>query len=66
MFGRHRTTPDRELAAAVAAFHDRLASPLVRSRTAARRPDARTLRARLGGSASIGLRERLDRGLTPG
>jgi hypothetical protein len=63
MFGRHRTAPDRELAAAVAAFHDRLATPLVTSRNA-RRVDARTLRARLGGSPSIGLRERLDRGLT--
>jgi hypothetical protein len=62
MFGRYRTAPDREVPAATAAFHDRLAVAVVSARTNPPRVEARDLRARLGGS-SVGLRARIDRGL---
>ena len=60
MFRRHRTDPDRETISAASAFHDRLASSLVTTRTDPPRVDPYNLRDRLGGPA-IGLRDRLDR-----
>ena len=65
MFARHRTAPDRELAAARDAFRERLERTMVTHRTEPPRIDARNLRQRLGGTASVGLRERLDRRLSP-
>jgi hypothetical protein len=62
MFGRYRTAPDREVPAATAAFHDRLAGAVISARTNPPRIDPHDLRARLGGR-SIGLRARMDRGL---
>ena len=61
MFGRHRTTPDQDLAAVVDAFHERLAGAAVSRRTDPPRIDSANLRDRLGGSTTIGLRKRLDR-----
>ena len=65
MFVRHRTAPDRELAAMSDAFHDRLERVTVTRRTEPPRIDPRNLRRRLGGSTSVGLRDRLDRRLSP-
>jgi hypothetical protein len=65
MFGRHRTTPDRDLSAVAEAFHERLAGPIVPRRPDAPRIDPRDLRRRLGGPTSPGLRKRLDRRLSP-
>jgi hypothetical protein len=61
MFGRPRTAPVRALAVDAGAFHERLTGTMVTTRTEAPRIDPRALRRRLGGSSSIGLRERLDR-----
>ncbi len=61
MFGRHRTTPDQDLAAVVDAFHERLAGAAVSRRTDPPRIAPGDLRDRLGGSPRIGLRARLDR-----
>ena len=62
MFGRHRSTPDQDAAAALAeAFHERLAGSMVTRRTDPPRIDPNGLRGRLGGSPTVGLRERLDR-----
>lgn len=58
MFGRHRTTPNLDVAAAL---HDRLAGASVTARTDPPRVDPRLLRGRLAGSASAGLRDRLRR-----
>jgi hypothetical protein len=60
MFRRHRTDPERELATVVSAFHERLAGSLVTARTDPPRVDRRNLRGRLGASAGVGLRARLD------
>lgn len=65
MHGRHRTTPDRELPAAATAIHQRLSGGLFTARTDPPRLDRPTLRARLAGPSG-GLRNRLERGLTPG
>jgi hypothetical protein len=65
MFARHRTAPDRDLLAISDAFHDRLERVTVTRRTEPPRIDPRNLRRRLGGTASGGLRERLDRRLSP-
>jgi hypothetical protein len=66
MFTRHRTDPDRRQAEALAAsFHDRLAGALLSSRTDPPRIDRRNLRHRLAASTGAGLRDRLDRGLSP-
>jgi hypothetical protein len=60
MFRRHRTDPDRETISVASAFHDRLASSLVTTRTDPPRVDPNNLRDRLGRPA-IGRRDRLDR-----
>jgi len=60
MFKRHRTDPDRETISVFSAFHDRLASSSVTTRTDPPRVDPHNLRVRLGAPA-IGLRDRLDR-----
>jgi hypothetical protein len=60
MFRRHNTSPDRETASVVRAFHDRLAGSLVTIRTDPPRVDPRDLRGRLG-TPAVGLRDRLDR-----
>jgi hypothetical protein len=60
MFKRHRTDPDRETISVASAFHDRLASSLVTTRTDPPRVEPYNLRDHLGGPA-IGLRDRLDR-----
>jgi len=65
MFTRHRTTPDRDLSAMAEAFHERLTSVTVTRRTDPPRIDSHGLRDRLGGRTSAGLRERLDRRLSP-
>jgi hypothetical protein len=65
MFARHRTAPDRDLAAMSQAFHERLERVTVTRRTEPPRIDPRNLRTRLGGRTSVGLRERLDRRLSP-
>jgi hypothetical protein len=65
MFTRHRTTPDRDLAATTDAFHERLTGTMVSRRTDPPRVDPMELRQRLGGAASAGLRDRLDRRLRP-
>jgi hypothetical protein len=65
MLGRHRTAPDRDLTTAAAAIHQRLSGAIVTARSDPPRLDRRTLRARLGGPSG-GLRDRLERGLTPG
>lgn len=60
MFKRHRTDLDREIAAVVSAFHDRLAIAPVTLRTDPVRLDPRELRDRLGAPAAR-LRDRIDR-----
>jgi hypothetical protein len=65
MFGRHRTTPDRDRAAVAEAFHDRLAGQTLPRLPEAARIDPRNLRRRLGGPASPGLRDRMGSGLSP-
>jgi hypothetical protein len=65
MFGRHRTTPDRDLTMAPAAIHQRVSGGLITARRDPQRLDRWTLRTRLG-APSAGLRDRLERGLTPG
>jgi len=47
------------------AFHERLERVTVTRRTDPPRIDPRNLRRRLGGTRSAGLRERLDRRLSP-
>ena len=61
MFGRPRTTPNLDIAAA---FHDRLAGASVTARTDPPRIDPELLRGRLAGPASAGLRDRLARPTT--
>jgi hypothetical protein len=61
MFGRHRSTPDQDVAILAEAFHERLAGSMVSRRTDPPRIDPNNLRGRLGGSPTAGLRERLDR-----
>ena len=65
MFGRHRTTPEREGAAVAEAFHERLAGQMLPRRPEAARIDPRHLRRRLGGHSSAGLRDRMGSGLSP-
>ena len=65
MFTRHRTEPDRVTDPLAQSFHDRLAGSLLVGRTDPPRIDARELRHRLGGSPRAGLRDRLDRRLSP-
>jgi hypothetical protein len=65
MFTRHRTTPDRDVSAMADAFRERLMGTMVTRRTDPPRIDPRELRDRLGGRTSAGLRERLDRRLSP-
>jgi hypothetical protein len=62
MFGRHRTTPDPDIAAAL---HERLASGLVAARTEPSRIDPLGLRVRLVAAGGPGLRERLARPTGP-
>jgi len=65
MFGRHRTTPDPVHPAVAEAFHERLArSPSLRPAEPTRM-DPLSLRRRLAGPASPGLRDRMGRGLSP-
>ena len=64
MFTRHRTDPDRRVESLAESFHERLAGTLLSSRTDPPRVDGRNLRSRLGGTAGIGLRDRLDRRLS--
>ena len=47
------------------AFHERLMGTMVTRRTDPPRIDSHGLRDRLGGRTSAGLRERLDRRLSP-
>ena len=47
------------------AFHERLEGVTVTRRTDPPRIDPRNLRRRLGGTTSVGLRDRLDRRLSP-
>ena len=63
MFRRHSTDPDRDIASVISAFHERLAMSSVTARTDPPRIDPSRLRDRLASSASIGLRERMDRRL---
>jgi hypothetical protein len=65
MFGRPRTTPDRDLSAIAEAFQERLAGSPVARRPETPRVDPRDLRRRLGVSQSPGLRKRLDGRLSP-
>ena len=59
MFRRHHTAPDRGLELVASALHDRLAASTVTLRTDSPRIDALAIRGRLGGSASVGLRDRI-------
>jgi hypothetical protein len=63
MFRRHHTDPDREAGSAVSAFHDRLASSLVTTRSDPPRVSPFNLRGRLG-TPAVGLRDRMDRRLS--
>jgi hypothetical protein len=63
MFRRHHTDPDREAASVVSAFHDRLASSLVTTRSDPPRVSPFNLRGRLG-TPAVGLRDRMDRRLS--
>jgi hypothetical protein len=64
MFGRPRTTPDRDAPVAADALHERLAGSTVLRHGDPPRIDPMDLRRRLGGPTSARLRERLDRGLS--
>jgi hypothetical protein len=65
MFARHRTAPGRHASANADAFRERLTGTMVTRRTEPPRIDPRNLRRRLGGTMNAGLRERLDRRLSP-
>jgi len=62
MFRRHHTDQNRETASVISAFHDRLASSLVTTRTDPPRVSPSNLRGRLG-TPAVGLRDRMDRRL---
>lgn len=62
MFRRHHTDSSRETASVISAFHDRLASSLVTTRTDPPRVSPYNLRDRLG-TPAVGLRDRMDRRL---
>ena len=62
MFRHHRSNPTRELASLASAFNDRLGSTSVSFGPGPRRVDPGSIRRQLSGP-SVGLRERLDRGL---